>query len=153
MSEYLAKISWQRHDEDFLNNKYSRAHRWQFDGGTEVAASASPHIVPLPWARPEHVDPEQAFVASLSSCHMLFFLSLAAQQGFQVDSYEDNAIGTLSRDSTGKHAMTRVCLRPRIEFSGDRRPDSAAIEALHHAAHEHCFIANSVRTAIEIEPA
>ena len=151
MSEYLAQVSWQRAGQDFLSNKYSRGHRWTFDGGVEVAASASPHIVPLPWSVEANVDPEEAFVASLSSCHMLFFLSIAAKQRFVVDSYVDDAIGVMENNHEGKMAMTEVRLRPQVEFSGERIPSREKLEKLHHLAHESCFIANSVKTEVITE--
>ncbi|TBU97410.1 OsmC family protein [Phytopseudomonas dryadis] len=152
MSAYHATILWLRGEQAFLDNRYSRAHRWQFDGGLEVAASSSPHVVPLPMSDASAVDPEEAFVASLSSCHMLWFLSLAAKQGFQVDRYEDCARGTLARDSQGKLAMTEVVLRPRVSFGAGPQPDAPQLQALHHAAHEACFIANSVTSEVRCEP-
>ena len=151
MSEYTAQVSWQRGEQDFLSNTYSRGHLWRFDGGVEVPASASPHIVPLPWSVEANVDPEEAFVASLSSCHMLFFLSIAAKQRFQVEQYVDNAIGLMEKNNAWKMAMTQVRLRPRVEFSGERIPSREKLEKLHHLAHESCFIANSVKTEIITE--
>ena len=151
MSEYTATVIWHRGDQDFLSNRYSRGHQWQFDGGVNVPASASPHIVPLPYSVAENVDPEEAFVASLSSCHMLFFLYLAAQKGFIVDSYEDDAIGTMAKNDQDKLAMTEVRLRPRTIFSGDNIPNRAQLEELHHISHDECFIANSVRTRVITE--
>lgn len=152
MSKYHAIVEWSRQNAAFIDNRYSRAHRWTFDGGIEVPASASPHVVPLPLSVEKAVDPEEAFVASLSSCHMLWFLSLAARRGFVVDRYRDDAIGIMSKDSAGKLAMTRVTLRPQVSFSGDRRPTSEEFAALHHQAHEECFIARSVRTDVRCEP-
>ncbi|MCW8884381.1 MAG: OsmC family protein [Motiliproteus sp.] len=151
MSEYTATVTWQRGDQAFLDNRYSRGHQWQFDGGVTVPASASPHIVPLPYSVAENVDPEEAFVVSLSSCHMLFFLHLAAQQGFIVDSYEDDAIGTMAKNQQGRLAMTKVRLRPKTCFSGDKRPTPEELQELHHQAHEECFIANSVKTRVITE--
>ena len=151
MSEYRAQVSWQRGEQDFLSNTYSRGHLWRFDGGVEVPASASPHIVPLPWSVEANVDPEEAFIASLSSCHMLFFLSIAAKQRFVVEQYVDDAIGVMEKNSEGKIAMTRVRLRPRVEFSGERIPSREQLEKLHHLAHESCFIANSVKTEVITE--
>ncbi len=148
MAEYAATISWERGDSPFVNGDYTRAHAWSFDGGLTVAASASPHIVPLPHSRPENVDPEEAFVASLSSCHMLFFLSIAATRGFVVDHYRDSAVGYLEKDSDGKLAMTRVILRPAAAYSGKNVPTVRQIEDIHHKAHDKCFIANSVRTQV-----
>ena len=152
MAHHSAEILWLRDEQDFLNNRYSRAHSWRFDGGLEVAASSSPHVVPLPWSDASAVDPEEAFVASLSSCHMLWFLSLAAKQGFQVDRYADKASGVMARNEEGRMAMTEVVLRPQVSFSGTRLPDNERLHALHHLAHEECFIANSVKTQVRCEP-
>lgn len=152
--EYTATVLWRRAaTEDFLAKRYSRGHRWQFDGGVEVAASSSPRVVPLPWSVESAVDPEEAFVASLSSCHMLFFLSHAARRGYVVDSYEDRAVGMMGKNTAGRVAMLKVCLRPRIVFSGERRPDAAECAAMHHQSHEDCFIANSVTTEVVVEAA
>ncbi len=148
MAEYAATISWERSDSPFVNGDYTRAHVWSFDGGLTFAASASPHIVPLPYSKPENVDPEEAFVASLSSCHMLFFLSIAATRGFVVDHYRDSAVGYLEKDAYGKLAMTRVILRPAAAYSGKKIPTVGEIEGIHHQAHERCFIANSVKTLV-----
>ena len=153
MSHYQAVIEWRRDGARFTDNRYSRGHRWRFDGGTEVPASASPHVVPSPMSVAAAVDPEEAFVASLSSCHMLWFLSLAAKQGIVVDDYRDEAIGIMSRDAGGKLAMTQVTLRPLVRYGGDKRPSRAEEDALHHAAHDECFIARSVRTEVTCEPA
>lgn len=151
MSHYTATVAWTRQpDEAFTDNQYSRGHQWQFDGGVTVPASASPHIVPLPWSVEANVDPEEAFVASISSCHMLFFLSLAAKKRWCVDSYTDAAIGTMAEDAEGKMAMTQVTLRPAVTFAGDT-PSREAQEKLHHKAHALCFIANSVKTRITTE--
>ena len=152
MAHYSAEIVWERGAQRFLDQKYSRAHRWRFDGGAEIAASSSPSVVPLPMSDANAVDPEEAFVASLSSCHMLWFLSLAAKEGFVVDRYRDEAIGVMEKNETGKLAMTKVTLRPLVDFSGERRPSSMEIETLHERAHAECFIANSVRTAVTCEP-
>jgi organic hydroperoxide reductase OsmC/OhrA len=153
MSEHGANVSWQRgHAEDFVRGQYSRAHAWRFDGGAMVHASASPSVVPAPWSDPAGVDPEEAFVASIASCHMLWFLSLAAERGLVVERYEDAATGTLGRVARGVMAMTEVILRPRIAFGGDA-PDAATIATLHEEAHARCFIANSVNTKIRVEPA
>jgi organic hydroperoxide reductase OsmC/OhrA len=152
MSEYYAKIIWERRaEENYVDRKYSRAHRWEFDGGTTVPASPSPHVVPQPMSNPAGVDPEEAFVASLSSCHMLFFLELAAKKRFVIDKYEDDAIGILAENSDGKTAMTKVTLRPLVIFSGERQPTQEQIEQLHHQSHELCFIANSVKTEVVTE--
>lgn len=151
MAEHTAKIIWRRSaEEKFTDRRYSRVHEWHFDGGAKIAASASPHIVPLPFSCAENVDPEEAFIAALSSCHMLFFLSLAAEQNWCVDVYEDQAIGTLAPNADGRLAITEVTLRPKVIFSGVQRPAREEQERMHHLAHEKCFIANSVRTAITI---
>jgi len=151
MSEYTARVVWERAGQSFLENRYSRGHSWEFDGGVSVPASASPHVVPAPMSVEAAVDPEEAFVASLSSCHMLFFLSFAAKRGFVVDRYADDAVGIMEKDAAGKTAMTSVRLRPKITFSGDARPSREELEKLHHRAHEACFIANSVKTAVSTE--
>ncbi|UUZ50949.1 OsmC family protein [Massilia sp. B-10] len=151
MQQFEASISWNRGQQPFLDQRYSRAHRWQFDGGLHVLASSSPLSVPLPMSDAAAVDPEEALVAALSGCHMLFFLSFAARCRFVVDSYRDQAVGTMEKDARGKMSMTRIALRPVIAFSGERQPDSAALAALHHEAHEHCYIANSIRAQVTIE--
>jgi organic hydroperoxide reductase OsmC/OhrA len=151
MSEYSATVRWSLDGGDFAANRYTRAHEWSFDGGLTVPASASPHIVPLPQSVADNVDPEEAFVASLSSCHMLFFLSLAAAEGLVVAAYEDKASGWLEKDANNRMAMTRVVLRPRAEYGNNTTPHPEALERLHHRAHKLCFIANSVRTNIVTE--
>lgn len=151
MSEYIATISWQRNGAVFTDNKYSRVHQWKFDGGVTVPGSSSPHVVRLPFSDPSAVDPEEAFVASLSSCHMLTFLYIAAKRGFVVDSYEDQALGVMAKNGVGKLAMTVVTLRPKIVFSG-REPTSEESDSMHHQAHEECFIASSVNTDVRCEP-
>jgi organic hydroperoxide reductase OsmC/OhrA len=151
MSTHIATITWQRGDASFADGRYSRRHEWRFDGGSVVAASPSPHVVPAPWSDAAAIDPEEAFIASIASCHMLWFLSLAAERGFVVDAYADDAIGTMARIAPGRQAITEVVLRPRIAFSG-AMPDTATIAGLHESAHERCFIANSVKTAIRVEP-
>ena len=151
MSSYNATTRWSRTGEgDFTKGQYSRAHEWAFDGGAVVPAGPSPHIVPDPWGNPAGVDPEEAFVASLSSCHMLFFLDFARRAGFVIDDYVDEAEGVMEKNAQGKMAMTRVTLRPRIAWAGDL-PDETAIADLHHRAHEACFIANSVTTEVTVE--
>lgn len=151
MAEYLATVTWKRNGETFSDNRFSRGHLWTFDGGAEVPASASPHVVPSPMSVEANVDPEEAFVAALSSCHMLFFLHLAAGRKFVVDEYVDNAVGIMAKNEEGKMAMTRVTLRPKVSFSGTSTPSSNEIEKLHHRSHELCFIANSVKTKVETE--
>ena len=152
MSQHTAIIWWERKEEGFLAGKYSREHTWVFDGGAIVAASAAPTNVPAPFANPANVDPEEAFVASVSSCHMLTFLYLAAKQGFVVDEYRDEAVGVLAKDAAGRDAVTRVTLHPAIRFAGEREPTREELEALHHAAHEGCYISNSVTTEVRWEP-
>ncbi|AMK30946.1 OsmC family protein [Pseudomonas mosselii] len=152
MAQYTAQVTWTRDGQDFLGNRYSRRHVWRFDGGVEVPGSSSPHVVPLPMSDASAVDPEEAFVAALSSCHMLWFLSLAAKQRFCVERYVDDALGVMGIDGAGRMAMTVVTLRPVVEFSGERRPGVEELERLHHMAHEACFIANSVKTEVRCEP-
>jgi organic hydroperoxide reductase OsmC/OhrA len=152
MSAYTATISWSRGEQAYTDGRYSRAHTWRFDGGVEVPASSSPHVVRPPMSDEAAVDPEEAFIASLSSCHMLFFLDFARRAGFRVDSYVDEAEGIVAKDAQGRMAVTIVTLRPRIGFSGDKRPAAEELDSLHHKSHEACFIANSVRTEVRIEP-
>jgi organic hydroperoxide reductase OsmC/OhrA len=152
MSDHTATIHWQRQGDAFTDRRYHRGHRWHFDGGAEVAASSSPHVVPMPMSDAAAVDPEEAFVAALSSCHMLWFLDLAARAGWQVDDYRDEAVGTMGRNADGKLAITQVRLRPAVAFAGERRPDAATVTALHHQAHAACFLANSVRSEVLCEP-
>ena len=150
MSTYTATIRWHRTgDGDFTKGQYSRAHEWAFDGGVTVPASPSPHIVPAPWSDAHGVDPEEAFVASLSSCHMLFFVDFARRAGLVIDAYVDEAAGVIEKRPDGKMAMTAVTLRPRITWQGEW-PDATVIADLHHKAHEACFIANSVNTEVTI---
>lgn len=152
MSRHFATISWQRQGADFSDDRYSRAHRWLFDGGVDVPASSSPLVVPLPYSDEQAIDPEEAFVASLSSCHMLWFLSMARKRGYVVEGYRDEAIGHMGKDESGRLAMTEVVLHPCVHFAGEKRPDAAQLDALHHAAHASCFIANSVKTRVRCEP-
>jgi len=151
MSIYTATIRWIRDPgTDFSKGQYSRAHEWLFDGGVTVPASPSPHFVPQPWSNLKAVDPEEAFIASLSSCHMLFFVDFARRAGFVPDSYLDEAEGMLEKRVDGKMAMTRVTLHPSVTWSGIP-PDEGAIADLHHLAHEACFIANSVTTKVTVQ--
>lgn len=150
--EYVATVRWQRGGAKFTDNKYPRAHEWRFDGGAVVPASSSPSVVPVPLSSAAAVDPEEAFVASLSSCHMLWFLFHAAKQGFVVDAYEDAAAGTMGRNADGRTAMLKVALRPRIAWAGERIPSAGEIDALHHQSHLDCYIANSVKAEVVIEP-
>lgn len=148
MSEHHATIHWQRGDAEFTYKTYSRDHTWSFEGGETVAASAAPKYL----GSAERVDPEEALVASLSSCHMLTFLALAAKKRIVVESYVDAAVGTMEPNEDGRLAVTRVVLRPKIVFGGEA-PNSETVEKLHHMSHEQCFIANSVRTEVTVEPA
>ncbi|MFV0368842.1 MAG: OsmC family protein [Hyphomicrobiaceae bacterium] len=151
--EHRATIVWQRGDQDFLDKKYSRAHTWRFDDGCEVPGSCPPSkLIPVPMARPDAVDPEEGLVASLSACHMLFFLAFAAKAGYRVDSYVDDAIGVLGKNERGRTYMERITLRPQVTFSGETEPDQAAIDDMHNRAHDQCFIANSLRGEIIIAP-
>lgn len=152
MAEHLATIRWQRGDGDFKAGKFSRNHTWTFDGGAVVEASAAPGVVPAPYVNPAGVDPEEALVASISSCHMLSFLYVAWKAGYQVDSYEDRAVGLMSKNEQGIPWVGSATLHPKISFGGDRQPTEAEEEKLHHDAHHICFIANSVRTEITVEP-
>ena len=152
MSEYTARITWKRAGAVFSDRRYSRAHRWIFDGGIEVPASSSPHVVPPPMSLPEAIDPEEAFVAALASCHMLFFLGIAAARDFVVDEYRDEAVGEMGKTAEGRMAMTRVVLRPTVRFAGGRLPAAEEFQAMHRLANEQCYIANSVRTEVVCEP-
>lgn len=157
MSEYFSTLVWQRDmqevaDNDYLEGKYSRGHVWKFDGGAEIQASSSPHIVPVPFSIEENIDPEEAFIASLSSCHMLFFLSIAAKHRLVINEYVDNSVGIMAKNNEGKIAMVKVTLRPKVTFSADSKSVSLSkLESMHHQAHELCFIANSVKTEVVIE--
>lgn len=152
MAEYHADVLWQRDEQDFLDRRYSRRHRLRFDGGIEIPGSSSPHVVPMPMSDAKAVDPEEMFVASLASCHLLWFLAIAAERGFRVDRYVDAATGAMARNAAGKLFVAVVTLRPAVEFSGARQPSADEVVQMHHAAHDECFIANSVRTEVRIEP-
>ena len=153
MASYAVSIVWKRgFGEPFIDNRYNRAHVWSFDGGIEIAASASPHIVPVPMSKEAAVDPEEAFIAAIASCHMLWFLSIAAGRGFIVESYVDHAEGALSHNDEGMLAMTNVTLSPAVLFGPATSPSPSQINELHNLAHEKCFIANSVKTTIRIVP-
>jgi organic hydroperoxide reductase OsmC/OhrA len=151
MDQYQAEILWQRNGQVFSDNQYSRAHDWKFDGGLTVPASSAPSSVPLPYSVAENLDPEEALIAALSSCHMLFFLSFAAKQGFIVDEYHDHPVGYMEKNERNRMSITRITLRPVIRFSGEKLPAAADIEALHHRSHDHCYIANSIRAEVTIE--
>jgi organic hydroperoxide reductase OsmC/OhrA len=150
MSEHKATIRWTLTGPDFAKGKYSREHTWTFDGGASVPASPAPSVVPAPWSNAAHVDPEEAFVASIASCHMLTFLWLASKAGFALTSYEDEAVGTMARNERGVPWVSRVTLSPQILWAGEKLPSPAELERLHHDAHAQCFIANSVKTEIVI---
>ncbi len=153
MAEYKATVLWKRSGAAFTDNRYSRGHVWQFDGGIEVPASSSPHVVPLPMSVAEAVDPEEAFIAALSSCHMLWFLSIAAKRGFVVESYLDEAVGIMGKNADDQVAITQVTLRPKVLFGGDQLSSRDEVIKMHHESHEQCFIGNSVRTEVRCEPA
>ena len=151
--EYGAEVLWLRAaHEAFTDNRYSRKHRLRFDGGTEVPGSASPSLVPLPMSDAAAVDPEEAFVASLAACHMLWFLSIAAGAGYVVDQYRDAAIGVMTKSGQGRLWISSVTLRPEVRFAGPREPEPDEFVRLHHRAHDACFIANSVKSAVRCEP-
>lgn len=150
MHRYDARISWTRNGAKFSDNRYSRRHEWSFDGGVKVVASSSPSVVPAPYSVVEAVDPEEALVASASSCHMLWFLSLAARGGFVVESYVDEAFGVMEKNPAGRLAFSRITLRPRVQFS-QKSPSAEELDALHHAAHDECFIANSLKCEVVVE--
>jgi organic hydroperoxide reductase OsmC/OhrA len=151
MSQHHATVEWQRHQAKFVDNRYSREHLWKFDGGAEIAASSSPQVVPVPYSNAEFVDPEEAFIASLSSCHMLWFLSIAAKHKFVVESYTDRAVGVMSKNEESKLAITSIHLYPQVIFGEDRLPTQEQIEAMHEEAHHSCFLASSVKAAVIIE--
>jgi organic hydroperoxide reductase OsmC/OhrA len=150
MLHHTARVTWSRRNEDFLRRKYSRAHTWAFDGGAEILASSSPYVVPAPLSDPRGVDPEEAFVAAVSSCHMLWFLSLAAGAGFVVDSYADDAVGIMQKTADGTEWIGRIELNPVTAFAGDREPSLDDLRRLHDEAHHKCYIANSVKSQVVI---
>lgn len=150
MHEYKATIYWENKGPDFLKGRYSREHTWSFDGGVKVPASSSPNVVPLPWSNPTNVDPEEAYVASLASCHMLTFVWLAGKAGFQAESYQDDAVGAMDKNERGQFWVSKVTLRPKVVWSGEKQPTESEIERLHHRAHEECYIANSVKTEVTV---
>jgi organic hydroperoxide reductase OsmC/OhrA len=151
--QYRASVTWKRGDATFTDQRYSRAHSWSFDGGITVPASSSPLSVRLPYSVAEAVDPEEALVAALASCHMLTFLYVAAKQGFVVDGYADEAVGEMTKNERGKFWVSKVTLSPRITFTGDKRPTSEQLDELHHLAHEECYIANSVKSEVVVQGA
>jgi len=151
MSEHTATIRWQRGDHPFAKGRYSRRHDWHFDGGAVVPGSSSPHVVREPFSDASAVDPEEAFVAALSSCHMLWFLSTAAEHGFIVDAYEDACVGIMREDDAGRFSIAEAVLRPLATFGGEAQPTRKQLDDMHRISHDKCFIANSVKTKIRIE--
>jgi len=149
MSEHKARIQWRHTQGEYLKGTFSREHTWLFDGGLTVPASASPSVVRPPFSNPANVDPEEAFVASLSSCHMLTYLYVASRKGFEISSYEDDAVGTMTKNEHGIPWISTVVLHPRVSYAG-RQPTPEEEAELHHAAHDHCFIANSVKTDVRV---
>jgi organic hydroperoxide reductase OsmC/OhrA len=150
--EYHAAVEWQRQGAAFLDGRYSRGHVWRFDGGVEIPASSAPSSVPLPYSVAAAVDPEEALVAAVSGCHMMFFLSFAAEQGFIVDRYLDEAIGAMTSNDHDKLYVSKIVLNPAVTFSGSKQPSEQELDALHHHAHEECYIANSVKAEIIVQP-
>jgi organic hydroperoxide reductase OsmC/OhrA len=150
MSKHQATIKWKCTGTDFIRGRYSREHTWSFDGGVVVPASPSPSVVPAPWSNPSNVDPEEAYVAAVSSCHMLTFLYLASKLGFQVNSYEDEAVGAMTKNERGTPWVSTVTLQPKIQYSGSKQPNPAEEARLHHEAHEQCFIAQSIKTEVTV---
>lgn len=151
--EYRATVTWRRDGSVFTDQRYSRGHTWSFDGGIMVPGSSSPLSVRLPYSVAEAIDPEEALVAALSSCHMLTFLYVAAKQGFVVDEYVDNGVGEMTKNENGKFWVSKVTLAPAITFSGEKRPSSKELDELHHLAHEECYIANSVKSEVVVQGA
>lgn len=152
MVQCKAEVLWLRGEQNFLDNRYSRKHLLRFDGGAEASGSSSPHIVPVPMSDSAAVDPEEMFIASISSCHMLWFLSIAAKRRFCVDRYFDSAFGVMQKNGEGKIALSIVTLQPEVHFSGEQTPTREEIDQMHHEAHDECFIANSVKSEIRCEP-
>ena len=150
MSEHKAVVEWAKPSPDYLKGRYSREHTWTFDGGTSLLASSSPSVVPVPLSNPAGVDPEEAFVASLSSCHMLTFLDLARRKGFAVEHYRDEAVGRLAKNADGAMWISEVVLNPKIVYAGDKLPTAEEEHELHHHAHQLCFISNSVKTDVRV---
>jgi organic hydroperoxide reductase OsmC/OhrA len=153
MSQHKATVSWKSDNENFMTGKFTRLHSWTFDGGAVVPASASPSVVPAPYSSPTCVDPEEAFVASVSSCHMLTFLHEARKAGFRVDAYDDEAVGEMTKNERGVPWISKITLNPRIVYGGDKRPSAEDVDQLHHKAHDFCFIAQSIKTEVIVAPA
>jgi len=150
MADHKATIRWTKSGDDFLKGRYSREHTWSFDGGCNVPASSSPSVVRAPFSNPAHVDPEEAFVASISSCHMLTFLHVARLAGFEIVSYEDEAVGHMTPNERGVPWVSTVTLNPKIAYAGDKRPTPEEEARLHHRAHDDCFISQSVKTDVKV---
>ena len=151
MSAHYAAVRWTNHGPDFLKRRYSREHTLEFDGGAVVTASSSPHVVPLPWSNPFGVDPEEGLIASVASCHMLWFLDVAISAGFEVQSYADKAEGLMTRNEQGRLWVSVITLHPQITWSGEKQPTAQEVAHLHHLAHEECFIANSIKSEVRVE--
>jgi organic hydroperoxide reductase OsmC/OhrA len=151
MSTYTATLTWKRGEQPFSDGKYSRGHEIAFDAGFSIPASSSPHVVRPPLSREDAADPEELFVAAMSSCHMLFFLDFARRAGFVIDSYVDAAEGDLGKGADGRIQMTQVRLKPQIAWSGEKRPSAEDVSVLHHKAHEACYIANSFKGGVTVE--
>jgi organic hydroperoxide reductase OsmC/OhrA len=151
--QYRATVKWERDGSVFTDQRYSRGHSWSFDGGITVPASSSPLSVRLPYSVAEAVDPEEAFVAAVASCHMLTFLYVAAKQGFVVDAYADDAVGEMTKNERGNRWVSKVILAPSIMFTGEKRPSPEQLDELHHLAHEECYIANSVKSEVVVQGA
>ena len=152
MAKHTATITWTRGSDNFLDQRYHRAHTWQFDGGAVVPASSSPHVVPLPYSDPAAVDPEEAYVAALSSCHMLWFMDFASRAGFRLNRYTDAAVGSMDRNAEGQLVVSHVQLRPVTRFDAAHAPSAGQLDDLHHRAHAACFLANAVKTQIDCAP-
>ena len=154
MSEHIAIVTWKRNaaEADFLKGRYSREHSWTFDGGMTIQASPS-SIVPVPYSNPALVDPEEAFVAAASSCHMLTFLHVASRRGFLIESYDDRSVGVMTKNEKGVLWVSLITLHPKIIFGAAKTPTAEELDQMHHVAHEQCFIANSVKSEIKVEPA
>lgn len=150
--EYHATVEWHRQGDVFVDSRYSRGHVWRFDGGVEVPASSAPSGGPVPYSVAAAVDPEEALVAAVSSCHMLFFLSFAARQGFVIDRYLDEAIGSMARNDSDKLYLSKITLNPDVTFQGSKQPSEHELDSIHHRAHEECYIANSVKAEIIVRP-
>ncbi len=153
MAQHKATVSWKSDNDKFMEGKFTRQHTWTFDGGAVVAASASPSVVPVPYSSIEGVDPEEAFVAAVSSCHMLTYLHEARKAGFRIDSYHDEAIGEMAKNERGVPWVAKVTLHPQIVYGGDKQPTPADEDVLHHKAHDFCFIAQSIKTEVAVEKA